>query len=189
MARTASSSGQVGDSSSTEKLKEKTQEAAGEIKAKAQTVSSGATDRLRGEIDSRSTQAGDQTVSLAGAMRRAGDELRQEGKETPASLADQAAERIESLGEYLRRTNADSMLGDVEDFARRRPWSIAVGGFVIGLVASRLLKASSSRRYEGDGRPYGSRDTEYPYGAEPGTTFGPPDRPALNAPLSRSQDW
>jgi ElaB/YqjD/DUF883 family membrane-anchored ribosome-binding protein len=189
MARTASSSGQVGDSSGTEMLKEKTQEAAGELKAKAQTVGSSASDRLRGEIDARSTQAGDQTVSLAGAMRRAGDELRGEGKETPASFADQAAERIESLGEYLRRANADRMLSDVEDFARRRPWSIAAGGFAIGLIASRLLKASSSRRFEGDRRPYGAQDTEYPYSGEPGTTFGPPDQPALSAPLSRSQDW
>jgi hypothetical protein len=172
-----------------EKLVEKTQEAAGEIKAKAQTMGSTASSRLRGEIDSRSTQAGDQTVSLAAAVRRAGDELRQEGKETPANLADQAAERVESLGEYLRRTNADSMLSDVEDFARRRPWSIAAAGFVIGLVASRLLKASSSRRYEGDGRPYGFRDTEYPYGSETGTTFGPPDQSGLSAPPSRSQDW
>jgi hypothetical protein len=152
-------------------------------------VGSSASDRLRGEIDARSTQAGDQTVSLAGAMRRAGDELRGEGKETPANFADQAAERIESLGEYLRRANADQMFSDVEDFARRRPWSIAAGGFAIGLIASRLLKASSSRRFEGDGRPYGATGTEYPYSGEEGTTFGPPDRSALSAPLSRSQEW
>jgi hypothetical protein len=35
----------------------------------------------------------------------------------------------------------------VEDFARRNPWAVAAGGLVLGLAASRMLKASSSQRY------------------------------------------
>ena len=45
-------------------------------------------------------------------------------------------------------TDADRILGDIEDFGRRQPWAVIAGGVALGLVASRFLKASSTRRYE-----------------------------------------
>ena len=80
-------------------------------------------------------------------MRSVGDELRKQGKDQPAKLADQAADRAESLGGYLERSDGDTILSDLEDFGRRRPWAVIAGGLVLGFAASRFLKASSSRRY------------------------------------------
>lgn len=40
-----------------------------------------------------------------------GDELRNQGKEQPARLAEQAARRAESLGDYLQRCDGDTILG------------------------------------------------------------------------------
>ena len=77
-----------------------------------------------------------------------GETLREQGKDQPAKLADQAADRAERLGSYLEESDADRILGDVEDFGRRQPWAVIAGGIAVGLVASRFLKASSSRRYE-----------------------------------------
>jgi hypothetical protein len=57
------------------------------------------------------------------------------------------ARRADDLGSYLKSADADRILGDVEDFARRRPWLTAAAGALAGLAASRFLKASSSRRY------------------------------------------
>jgi hypothetical protein len=100
-------------------------------------------------VNERSTQAGEQASEIAQALRRAGGQLREEGKAQPADLAEGLADRIAQLGTYLRETDADRILNDVEDFARRRPWLIGASSVVAGLLASRLLKASSSRRYEG----------------------------------------
>src|SRR4029077_1876953 len=81
-------------------------------------------------------------------VRSIGDELRRQGKDQPAKLADQAAQHAESLGNYLQRSDGDTILGDLEDFARRQPWAVIAGGLALGFAASRFLKASSSRRYE-----------------------------------------
>ena len=53
-----------------------------------------------------------------------------------------------SVSRYLTDSDADRILGDVEDFGRRQPWAVIGGGVVLGLLASRFLKASSTRRYE-----------------------------------------
>ena len=81
-------------------------------------------------------------------MRSVSEHLREQGKDQPAKLAEQAADRAERLGSYLKENDADRILDDVEDFGRRQPWAVIAGGVALGFVASRFLKASSSRRYE-----------------------------------------
>ena len=85
---------------------------------------------------------------MAGDARSVADELRNQGKDQPAKLAEQAAQRAESLGDYLQRSDGDTILRDLEDFGRQRPWAVIAGGLALGFAASRFLKASSSRRYE-----------------------------------------
>ena len=131
-----------------ERAREGAGQVAGQAQEKAQEFRTQASGRMREQVDSRSTQAGEQARSLADAMRRTGETLRTEGKEGPAKVTDAAAERAERLGGYLTESDADRILRDVEDFARRQPWLVAAGGFIAGLLGSRLLKASSSRRYE-----------------------------------------
>jgi hypothetical protein len=120
--------------------REKAQEAAGQAKQKASS-------KVREQVDQRSTQAGEQVASTAGDLRSVGEQLRGQGKDKPAQLAEQAADRTERLGSYLRDSDSDKILNDVEDFARRRPWAIVAGGLALGFAASRFLKASSSDRY------------------------------------------
>jgi hypothetical protein len=119
-----------------EKVQEKVQEASGQAK-----------DRLREQVDQRSTQAGERVSSAAEDARSVGEELRRQGKKQPARLADQAADRAERLGGYLQRADADRIVRDVEDFGRRQPMALVAGGLALGFVASRFLKASSQRRY------------------------------------------
>ena len=77
-----------------------------------------------------------------------GEELRKQGKDKPAQLADQAAERAERLGSYLKESDADRILSDIENFGRRQPWVIVAGGVALGFLGSRFLKASSRQRYQ-----------------------------------------
>jgi hypothetical protein len=119
----------------------------GQAKERVQEATQQAKGRLRDQVDQRSTQAGQQITTAAGDVRSVAEELRTQGKDTPARYAEQAAEKAQSAGQWLEQKDGDELLRDVEDFARRNPWAIAAGGLVLGLAASRFLKASSSERY------------------------------------------
>jgi hypothetical protein len=119
-----------------------------QVKEKAQDGAQQARRGLRDQVDQRSTDAGRRVGSVGGDIRSVGEELRRQGKDEPARLAEQAAQRAESLGGYLERSDGDTILRDVEDLGRRQPWAVIAGGIALGFAASRFLKASSSRRYE-----------------------------------------
>ncbi len=147
MTDTAQSSSHVGNGGA-EQAQDKAKEVAAQAQDKAREAAGQARGRVRDQLDQRSTQAGDQVSSSAGDARSVAEELRRQGKETPARYVEQAADRAERLGGYLERSDADRILRDVEDFGRQKPWAVAAGGLAVGFVASRFLKASSSRRYE-----------------------------------------
>ena len=125
----------------------KAQEAAGQAQEKAQQAAGQARNRVRDEVDTRSTKAGEQAETVANDVRSVGEHLRSEGKDKPAEYADKAAARVGELGDYLKRSDGDAILRDVERFGRDKPWAVMAGGVVLGIAASRFLKASSSRRY------------------------------------------
>jgi hypothetical protein len=141
----------AGDGSTAQQAKERAREKASDMQDKAQEqaqqAKGQAREKLREQVDQRTTQAGDRVGASAADVRSVADELRRQGKETPAKYAEQAAERAERLGGYLKDSDGDTILRDVEDFARSKPWAVAAGGLALGFVASRLLKASSSDRY------------------------------------------
>jgi hypothetical protein len=135
---------------------DKAQEVAGQAKEKAQEAAGQAKGRVREQVEQRSTEAGERVSTTAGDLRSVSDELRKQGKDTPARLAEQAAERTERLGGYLTESDADRILHDIEDLARKQPWAVVAGGLALGFAASRLLKASSSERYEQRGAGNGN---------------------------------
>jgi ElaB/YqjD/DUF883 family membrane-anchored ribosome-binding protein len=138
------SDGGVG--SATEQAKEKAQEIAGQAKEQAGG-------RVREQVDQRSTEFGQRISSQASDARSVAEELRRQGKDQPARLAEQAAEKAERVGGWLERSDADTILRDAEDFGRKRPWAVVAGGLALGLAASRFLKASSAQRARGGGGP------------------------------------
>ena len=132
----------------TSQAQEKVQEVAGQAKEKAQEGAQRAREGLRGQIDQRSTQAGQRVNSQSEDFRTVAQQLREQGKEGPAKVAEQAADRAQRVGSWLERSDADEILGEIEDFARRNPWAVALGGLAVGFAASRMLRASSSDRYQ-----------------------------------------
>ncbi len=138
----------MADQGTTAQAKDKAQEVAGQAQEKAQEAAGQARDRVRDQIDQRSTDAGRQVRGQADDLRSVGSQLREQGKDQPAKLAEQAADRVERLGGWLEDSDADRILGDVEDFARRNPWAVMAGGMALGFAASRMLKASSRDRYD-----------------------------------------
>ena len=132
--------------STTEQAKEQVREKAEVAQDKARGALGQARSRVRDQMDQRSTQAGDQVHSAAQDARNVAEQLRGQGKDTSARVAEQVADRAESFGSYLRDADGERLLRDVEDLARRQPWLFAAGSLALGLAASRFLKASSSRR-------------------------------------------
>jgi vacuolar-type H+-ATPase subunit H len=137
-----------GQASARDSAQEKVGEATGQAKETAGQATEKARKSLQDQIDRRSTEAGEQVGSTAQDIRSVAEQLRTQDKEKPAQLAEQAADRVERVGDYLRDSDADRLLRDIEDFGRRQPWAVVAGGLALGFVASRFLKASSSRRYE-----------------------------------------
>ena len=74
--------------------------------------------------------------------------MREDGNEPVAKGMEQVAQRVERAGSWLRDADGDRILRDVEDFGRRNPLAVVAGGVAVGFAMSRLLKASSRRRYE-----------------------------------------
>src|SRR3954468_24839895 len=166
-----------GSSSTAEQAKETAKDKAQEVKGQAKS-------RVSEQVDQRSTQAGQQVSSMAQDARSVAEELRNQGKDQPAKLAEQAAQRVESIGDYLQRSDGDTILRDLEDFGRRQPWAVIAGGLALGFAASRFLKASSSRRYEEHWSSRVDQSTPRWSGADGGlvgTTGAPTTRTGLSA--------
>ena len=150
----------------------------GLVPEQAKELKTDAGEKVRQELQTRSTQAGAQLHSTAAAMRRSTEQLREEGNDGAAKALEFVAERADRFGGYLTGVHGDQMLRDVESFARRQPWLAALGGAAVGFFASRFLKASSTARYHGTTAPTGSRQAWQPH---PPT----PERPSLGAAAMR----
>ena len=174
-------------SGTTEQAKEKVKDTAQQAKGQARG-------RLSQQVDQRSTTAGEQVASTASDVRSVAEQLREQGKEQPAKLAEQAADRAEQLGDYLKNADGDALLRDVENFGRRQPWAVMFGGLAAGFLASRFLKASSSRRYESSQSTMASRPSPAPMppratttspGAAPVPRVADVDEPITGTPAER----
>jgi hypothetical protein len=160
-----------------------------QAREKAQEVGAQARSRVRDEVDRRATEAGDQAGSAAQALRDASGRLRQGGNEPVAEGLERVADRIDRAGGWLRDSDGDAILRDVEDFGRRNTAAVVAGGLALGFAASRLLKASSGRRYgssqqrtdigAGNGAPTAGTTVRTP---DPG--LAPPE-PGLAPPIGR----
>jgi hypothetical protein len=165
-----------GGNGAAETAQDKAKEAAAQAQDKAREAVGQARGRVRDQLDRRSTELGEQVGSSVGDARSVAEQLRTQGKETPARYVEQAADRAERLGGYLRETDGDRLLNDAEDFARRNTWAVALGGLAIGFAASRLLKASSSDRYRSS--------HQSPNGGEPVSSTQHVDAPSPATGLS-----
>jgi hypothetical protein len=143
--QTGSVGGQSG--STADQAKEKASEVAGQAQEKAGQAAQQAKSTIRDQVDQRSTQAGERISTQMSDVRTVAEELRKQGKDGPAKVADQAAQRAEKVGNWLKESDGDTILRDIEDFGRSKPWAIALGGLALGFAASRVLKASSEERY------------------------------------------
>jgi hypothetical protein len=160
--------GSTGDGGSTnEQAKDQVKEKGQVAQDKARGAVGQARGRISDQVDQRSTQAGERIAGTASDVRSIADELRNQGKDAPANLAEQVASQADRVGDYLKGASGDRILRDVEDFARRQPMLVTAAGLALGFAASRFLKASSSRRYESGYQSYGDGGYDRTYATSP----------------------
>jgi ElaB/YqjD/DUF883 family membrane-anchored ribosome-binding protein len=124
--------------------------------------------RAREQVDQRSTQAGEQVSATAQALRSTSQQLREQGQDPQAKAAEKVAHHADRVGRYLTESDADRLLSDAEDFGRRQPMAVVGIGVALGFAASRFLKASSRKRYNG----YQASPERHEPGAELPVTSG-----------------
>jgi ElaB/YqjD/DUF883 family membrane-anchored ribosome-binding protein len=134
-----------------EQVKERVGEGAQQIQEKASEAKQNTRERVRQEINTRSSQTGEQMTKTGSALRQTARQLRGDRQEQQAKVLEAVADRTERLGRYLNQAEGEQILRDVERMARQRPWLVAGAGTVLGFLAARFTKASSARRYEAIG--------------------------------------
>lgn len=118
------------------------------IQQAASTAAAQSRSFISEQLNDRATQLGTSISQTADDLRRIADSLRSDqGTSASASLAYRGADAIDRVGQYLRDADGERLMADAENFARQRPWAVALGAFATGFSLSRILKASSSRRY------------------------------------------
>ena len=113
------------------------------VRDKAAQVAGMAKDRISGQYDEKKTVALNEVQHFASALRRAGENLREDGSSSiGATLLTRAAERLDSIGSSVGGKDLDTIVTDVERLARRNPAAFLGGAMLLGFAASRFLKSS-----------------------------------------------
>jgi ElaB/YqjD/DUF883 family membrane-anchored ribosome-binding protein len=128
--------------------KETARDIAGQAKEHAQAAAGQAQETAIAQVDERSTQLGRKVAGQADALDGVAEELRRQGKDGPAQLAEQAGERVKSVASYLEQADGESIVAAASNFAHENPAAAAAAGAAAGFVAGRVIKASQD-----DGAP------------------------------------
>jgi hypothetical protein len=138
--------------------KEKARDIAGQAKVHAQAAAEQARGKAAAQVDERSTQVGQQIGTQAQSLDGVAEELRRQGKDGPARIAEQAGERVKSVGSYLEQTDGESLVQAVADVARENPAAAAAAGAAAGFAAGRLIKAARADDSPEEDVPTGQGD-------------------------------
>jgi hemerythrin superfamily protein len=93
-----------------------------------------------------------QIGNVAQALHKTAQQLGEQDQDQSAlaQYTNQAADGLERFSHNLRDRELSSVIGQVEDFARRQPMAFIGGAAVLGFLASRFLKSSAEGRSSSD---------------------------------------
>ena len=116
-------------------------EAGQQATAKAGHLAERAADVGIQQADRGREMAAEGLDKVAQTVRRLSTDMQAEQPQI-ANVATTAAEQAEKFATYLRETDARQIIGNVEAVARRQPLIFLGGAFVLGVAASRFIKAA-----------------------------------------------
>jgi len=123
-----------------------TQDRNGEQPGRVSTAISGLGDLAHRQVNDQLTaqlgRAADSIERIRGILARTGKELGGAGLRSIGEPLGQASGVLGGLAGYLRESDLDSLLSDVERFARRQPAVFLGGCFALGFILARVVKTS-----------------------------------------------
>lgn len=91
--------------------------------------------------------AAEHISGLASALRETAGQLREQRQEGLARYTDYCAEDVDRMADWLRDSDAETLVEQTQDFARRRPEVFLGGAVAVGFLLARFLKSSSHRSH------------------------------------------
>ncbi len=160
---------------------EEAQRVAGEATAQVRSLAGDAKTQVTEQVGDQTRVQRDKLVSTLGTL---GDDLDQMAERSESSglatdVAREVAQHTRTLTNYLDGREPGELLGDVRDFARRRPGLFLAGALVAGVVAGRLARGVK----DDDGKPSGSQEQDRTQVAAT-PAVAPPITPAFAPPTS-----
>jgi len=164
-----------GDSDSespiTDQVKQGSQQALQQTQQTAGQVAGQAKNQARSMFETQKGQVTDQATKIAQALRQSGENLDAQNVGPAATVLSTAATRLDGFSGYLQARNADQLVREAENFARRNSSAFLGSAFTLGLLAARFFKSSvPSSSYRGSqysGQQYGgSRYGDQQYGGQ-----------------------
>ena len=131
-------------------------EEAQKVAAEAKQQTRALVDDARTQLEEQSRTQRDRVVQTLSSL---GDDLgqmsQQGGSGIAADLVQQAADRVHALSSRLDGREPAELLGEVRDFARRKPGTFLLGALAAGVVAGRLARGAqkSHQSSSGGGSP------------------------------------
>lgn len=92
-------------------------------------------------VERRKGEAAQSVQDLARSLRGSGKDM--SDKPHVRAFFDSAADGLEQLGTSIERRSLSDFYSEAEAIARRAPVAVAVGTFMVGLLAARFIKSSS----------------------------------------------
>jgi uncharacterized protein YjbJ (UPF0337 family) len=163
---------------------------AGTVQEQGAKVAAEARDQARNLLDEARSQineqAGAQQQRAADGLRSLASELEGMSSGTEFSsgigtdLVRQASEQVQRAAGWLESKDADGVLDDVRNWARRNPGTFLLAAAGAGLVAGRLTRATTQAA-----RSEQSTDSSAPYATAPATDYPTaPITPPMAAPAA-----
>jgi hypothetical protein len=101
-------------------------------------------DRARHVAEQQKAAGADRIGGVAEAMEATANDL-QDKMPLAAEYIEDVAGRLETMASTLREGSVGDVVGNVTDFARRRPAAFFAGAVAAGFAMSRFLKSSANR--------------------------------------------
>lgn len=161
--------GSMGDEGreGTSRMKQEIQQKTGDVVEQAREQTGQAVEQARGSafqmMDQQKGRAAEGLGSVAQALHQTADSLQGNDQGALGQYAHRAADTVEQISSQLRDKSVEQLLSEAERFARREPEVFLGGAVLLGLLASRFLKASSRRSQMRD-QGYGGYGYRSEYG-------------------------
>ncbi len=144
--RAGNSGSDVGSGSTKDKAKEQSREVAQRTRQQASQVAKQGREQAKSQIATQKERAARQLEGVAQVLQQSGQQFREQDQDSVGQYADRAAEQVEWFSSFLRERDADQLIGEAENLARRQPAVFLGGALALGVLGARFLKASSSNQ-------------------------------------------